>query len=339
MLVPPLKKSTSIELARRLITYIEKAHSPAEAASQSEAINKLGDIRLTCIQVKEPNEAGINLLIRYWAQLCLLEKRVDFEKVNLQFIWYEAYKGYSSMSPATGRTASTALGLELGAILFNCGALCAQAADRDYARPAADSIKAAAAGFRRAAGLFSGAREALAPLTTGVTVDIGAEGLRMLENLCLAHAQRCVYESGRRQGMSGGTLAKVAAGAAELYGTALSLTMGPTSDLGRHLLGVAKGAWSAEVAEDLREGRSVGNALRTVAHWLRTLKVDKVNRDPIHALLKASLSAAELRVAGLPAVRAQVDALLEDLRLARAVFEEAEKPRVHDALAKEQRKA
>ncbi len=64
MLVPPLKKSTSIELAKRLITYIEKAHSPAEAASQSEAINKLGDMRLTCIQVKEPNEAGINLLIR-----------------------------------------------------------------------------------------------------------------------------------------------------------------------------------------------------------------------------------------------------------------------------------
>ena len=34
----------------------------------------------------------------------------------------------------------------------------------------------------------------------------------------------------------------------------------------------------------------------------------------------------------------QVDALLEELRHARTVFEEAEKPRVHDALAKEQRK-
>ena len=33
-----------------------------------------------------------------------------------------------------------------------------------------------------------------------------------------------------------------------------------------------------------------------------------------------------------------MDGLLEEFRLARAVFDEAEKPRVHDALAKEQRK-
>jgi hypothetical protein len=44
---------------------------------------------------------------RYWAQLVLLQKRVDFEKVNLQFIWYEAYKGYSSMSSATVSFGST----------------------------------------------------------------------------------------------------------------------------------------------------------------------------------------------------------------------------------------
>lgn len=64
MLVPPLKKSVVIELTKRLSTYIEKAHSPAEAASQSDAINKLGELRTACIQVKEPNEASVNLLIR-----------------------------------------------------------------------------------------------------------------------------------------------------------------------------------------------------------------------------------------------------------------------------------
>ena len=64
MLVPPLKKSIVIELTKRLHTYIEIAHSPAEAASQSESIAKLGELRTACIQVKEPNEASLNLLIR-----------------------------------------------------------------------------------------------------------------------------------------------------------------------------------------------------------------------------------------------------------------------------------
>ena len=108
-------------------------------------------------------------------------------------------------------------------------------------------MKTAAQAFKKAAGMFSGATSAAARIDQAVSTDLSPECLSLLETLCLAHAQRCFYEKAKGDKMKDGILAKLAQGAANLYGQVASGVSGPQAAdrIAKHFKGTS---WGSDLA-------------------------------------------------------------------------------------------
>jgi hypothetical protein len=108
----------------------------------------------------------------------------------------DAFKGPTTLAPSQGKVTSINMNLELASVLFNAGVLIMVYASNAYLDGAggAEGLKTAAKYFKKAAGVFVAASTAATKVDQAVSVDLSPECLSMLEQLCLAHAQRCFYE-------------------------------------------------------------------------------------------------------------------------------------------------
>ncbi|XP_039110020.1 rhophilin-1 isoform X2 [Hyaena hyaena] len=139
---------------------------------------------LRAIRTPSRGEAGLELLMAYYNQLCFLDARfvTPTRSLGLLFQWYDSLTGV----PAQQR----ALAFEKGSVLFNIGALYTQIGARQD-RSCPEGTRLAIEAFQRAAGAFSLLRE---NFSRAPSPDMSPASLSMLEQLMTAQAQECIFE-------------------------------------------------------------------------------------------------------------------------------------------------
>jgi hypothetical protein len=256
-LVAPLKKSAQIDFPGSINRFLSNTYSPQEASEYREATKSLAEMRNKVLAAHEASDDILAESIKYWAQLHLLDKRIDFNQVGIAFTWLDAFKGPTTFHPSQGKVVSTTLNLEIASVLFNAAAL--------HMKRGGDVLiskghfKTASQLFKQAAGMFSGAKDAAAKIDQEPSTDISQVCLTMLETLCLAHAQRCFYEQGKSDKMKDGILSKLASGAANLYSQAASAISG--TQAAEKMLKHFKGSpWINELAVEEAEFKAAAHA-------------------------------------------------------------------------------
>jgi programmed cell death 6-interacting protein len=319
MLVPPRKKSQKVDYAAVLTRFLSNTYSPQEAADNNEGIKILAEMRAQALSAEHPSDANIDNSVRYWAQLFLLDKRIDFNQVGLNFTWMDAFKGPTTLAPGQGKLTCASLHLEMAAVLFNAACLLMAHGSNAHnnGNGGAEGLKTASQSFKKAAGMFAAAKTHAAKLDREVTVDMSAECLTLLENLCLAHAQRCFYEKAKGDNMKDGILAKLAAAAWNFYGQ-VTAGLDKTASLAKHFKG---SAWQADVAAEEAIFRAAAHM-----HAAKALAVEhkgmekgaelghlKVAQQGLEAALKLKISSAP-RAAQLKALLALAQKEYADAR-------------------------
>ncbi|XP_066235720.1 rhophilin-1 isoform X2 [Saccopteryx leptura] len=177
-----LKETKELDWSAALKELIS-GHFGEDATSYEAEIKELADLR-QAMRTPSRNEAGLELLMAYYSQLCLLDARFvsPARSLGLLFHWYDSLTGL----PAQQR----ALAFEKGSVLFNIGALHTQIGARQD-RSCPEGTSQAVEAFQSAAGAFSFLRE---KFSHAPSPDMSPASLSMLEQLMTAQAQECVFE-------------------------------------------------------------------------------------------------------------------------------------------------
>ncbi|XP_072589793.1 rhophilin-1 [Vulpes vulpes] len=177
-----LKETKELDWSAALRELIS-GHFGEDGASYEAEIRELEDLR-QAIRMPSRSEAGLELLMAYYNQLCFLDARfvAPAGSLGLLFHWYDSLTGV----PAQQR----ALAFEKGSVLFNIGALHTQIGARQD-RSCPEGTRRAIEAFQRAAGAFSLLRE---NFSRAPSPDMSPASLSMLEQLMTAQAQECVFE-------------------------------------------------------------------------------------------------------------------------------------------------
>ncbi|XP_045633204.1 rhophilin-1 isoform X1 [Ursus americanus] len=177
-----LKETKELDWSTPLKELIS-GHFGEDSASYEAEIRELEDLR-QAIRTPSRSEAGLQLLMAYYNQLCFLDARFVAPPGNLGplFHWYDSLTGV----PAQQR----ALAFEKGSVLFNIGALHTQIGARQD-RSCPEGTRRAIEAFQRAAGAFSLLRE---NFSRAPSPDMSPASLSMLEQLMTAQAQECIFE-------------------------------------------------------------------------------------------------------------------------------------------------
>jgi len=309
----PRKRSVAIDYPAKLGKFISTQYSPAEAAHHNEGVKALGEQRAQCLHASDPGESNRDIGMRYWAQLSLLDNRIDFNQVGMRFEWYDAFKGPTALAPSQGKCASISLNLEIASVLFNTAVLYLHAGSKEHQVGTSESFKNALGFFKKAAGMFAAVKDTASKIDGAVSKDLSADCLTMLETLSLAHAQRCFLEQAAASKKSPAILAKLAGGCANLYAEA----HGPTAsggELAKHLKGTTLGAetelealyfrasshiYAAQAVEaehkGLKKGHEVGHMVAAVQKLDAALtlakKVKPDRKDGVAAFLATATKA------------------------------------------------
>ncbi|XP_058555290.1 rhophilin-1 isoform X3 [Neofelis nebulosa] len=177
-----LKETKELDWSTPLRELIS-GHFGEDSASYEAEIRELEDLR-QAIRTPSRGEAGLELLMAYYNQLCFLDARfiAPTRNLGLLFQWYDSLTGV----PAQQR----ALAFEKGSVLFNIGALYTQIGARQD-RSCPEGTRRAIEAFQRAAGAFSLLRE---NFSRAPSPDMSPASLSMLERLMTAQAQECIFE-------------------------------------------------------------------------------------------------------------------------------------------------
>ncbi|XP_037658559.1 rhophilin-1 [Choloepus didactylus] len=158
-------------------------HFGEDSAAYEAELQELEGLR-QAMRTPSRDEAGLELLMAYYNQLCFLDARFfgPAGSLGLFFHWYDSLTGV----PAQQR----ALAFEKGSVLFNVGALYTQIGARQD-RSCAEGVGRAVEAFQRAAGAFSLLRE---NFSNAPSPDMSSASLAVLERLMVAQAQECVFQ-------------------------------------------------------------------------------------------------------------------------------------------------
>lgn len=227
----PSKETGHLQLADALTKYLK--------TSVSKQAERDGSSETTEAQILRNNAADRNgttdeikaKIIRYYMYLNALEKALPIGRerggLALTFSWADAFQPRE-------RSQSSSVAFEKAALLFNLGATATQDALLFDTKNDA-GMKAAARRFQEAAGAFVRIDPGLVNMVPPpIPTDLGADCIRLLENLCLAQAQELTYLTAVTGGKLPSNLARIAKHGAVLYSSAQSA---PESDALKRKLG------------------------------------------------------------------------------------------------------
>jgi len=223
MLAIPMKPTCAVDMCKPLRSYVAAEFAETDGEETERNIKQFNQLRVDAVAGRSAtaeSRAGIDL---YFSQLRFATSRfpVSESQVRLGFTWFDAFAPRSKLVLYSWK-------LEQAATLFNAAAMESHAGvQADRAELA--GIEEASKRFLRSAQLFKMLREELQPdlaLSAGLTMDLSAGGLAMLEAILCAQAQAVFYEKAVRQKMAPASVAKVAAGAAQFYAEALEASRG-----------------------------------------------------------------------------------------------------------------
>ena len=233
---PPLRsQGEDLDPAPPIRAYIESRYSPEDAKGAEQDLETLTLLRSETMSTGQTPEQKRETLLSYYRALRVVEGRFPISKqaghVNLPFTWTDAF---DTKKKATVSDAK----FERCATLFNLAcSWTASACDADRDDP--EGAKVAAHAFQRAAGAFATLEKigerAVSSAKRGdadsATMDVSKECAAAMATLCLAQAQKCVFDKAARDGKSPGVLAKLARQAHLFYGeTESALAASPLSE-------------------------------------------------------------------------------------------------------------
>ncbi|XP_066530774.1 programmed cell death 6-interacting protein isoform X1 [Hoplias malabaricus] len=217
----PLKKSSEVDLVKPLSKFITSAYPAGEEQLEYlRAVDELNKLRKNALgRPLDKHESSLEILLRYYDQLCTVEPKFPFPELCLTFTWKDAFdKG--SLFGGSVKLALASLGYEKTCVLFNIGALASQIAseqnlDND------EGLKGAAKFYQLASGAFAHIKDTvLSALNREPTMDISPETVGTLSQIMLSQAQEVFVLKATADKMKDAIIAKLANQAADFYGDA-----------------------------------------------------------------------------------------------------------------------
>uniref|UniRef100_A0A673I330 Programmed cell death 6-interacting protein n=1 Tax=Sinocyclocheilus rhinocerous TaxID=307959 RepID=A0A673I330_9TELE len=217
----PLKKSSEVDLVKPLSKFVTSTYPPGEEQTESlRAVEELNKLRKSALgRPLDKHESSLEILLRYYDQLCAIEPKFPFTELCLTFTWKDAFdKG--SLFGGSVKLALASLGYEKTCVLFNVGALASQIAseqnlDND------EGLKTAAKFYQLASGAFAHIKDTvLSALNREPTMDISPETVGTLSQIMLSQAQEVFVLKATADKMKDAIVAKLANQAADYYGDA-----------------------------------------------------------------------------------------------------------------------
>ncbi|XP_059206370.1 programmed cell death 6-interacting protein isoform X2 [Centropristis striata] len=219
----PLKKSSEVDLVKPLSKFVTATYPAGEEqAEYIRAVEELNKLRRSALgRPLDKHESSLEILLRYYDQLCAVEPKFPFceNQLCLTFTWKDAFdKG--SLFGGSVKLALASLGYEKTCVLFNAAALASQIAseqnlDND------EGLKAAARYYQLASGAFGHIKDTvLSALNREPTMDISPETVGTLSQIMLAQAQEVFFLKATSDKMKDAVIAKLANQAADFYGDA-----------------------------------------------------------------------------------------------------------------------
>ncbi|XP_072532317.1 programmed cell death 6-interacting protein isoform X1 [Salminus brasiliensis] len=217
----PLKKSSEVDLSKPLSKFVASTYPAGEEQTEYlRAVDELNKLRKSALgRPLDKHESSLEILLRYYDQLCAVEPKFPFPELCLTFTWKDAFdKG--SLFGGSVKLALASLGYEKTCVLFNIGALASQIAseqnlDND------EGLKAAAKFYQLASGAFAHIKDTvLSALNREPTMDISPETVGTLSQIMLSQAQEVFVMKATADKMKDAIIAKLANQAADFYGDA-----------------------------------------------------------------------------------------------------------------------
>ncbi|TKS88461.1 Programmed cell death 6-interacting protein [Collichthys lucidus] len=219
----PLKKSSEVDLVKPLAKFVTASYPAGEEqAEYVRAVEELNKLRRNALgRPLDKHESSLEILLRYYDQLCAVEPKFPFSEnqLCLTFTWKDAFdKG--SLFGGSVKLALASLGYEKTCVLFNAAALASQIAseqnlDND------EGLKVAAKYYQLASGAFGHIKDTvLSALNREPTMDISPETVGTLSHIMLAQAQEVLFLKATSDKMKDAVIAKLANQAADFYGDA-----------------------------------------------------------------------------------------------------------------------
>ncbi|KAG5264537.1 hypothetical protein AALO_G00255320 [Alosa alosa] len=197
----PFKKSTEVDLVKPLSKFVTATYPVGEEqAEYIRAVEELNKLRKSALgRPLDKHESSLDILLRYYDQLCVVEPKFPFPELCLTFTWKDAFdKG--SLFGGSVKLALACLGYEKTCVLFNIGALASQIASEQNL-DSDEGLKAAAKNYQP-------------------TMDISPETASTLSQIMLAQAQEVFCIKATSDKMKDAIIAKLANQAADFYGDA-----------------------------------------------------------------------------------------------------------------------
>ncbi|XP_041933071.1 programmed cell death 6-interacting protein isoform X2 [Alosa sapidissima] len=217
----PFKKSTEVDLVKPLSKFVTATYPVGEEqAEYIRAVEELNKLRKSALgRPLDKHESSLDILLRYYDQLCVVEPKFPFPELCLTFTWKDAFdKG--SLFGGSVKLALACLGYEKTCVLFNIGALASQIASEQNL-DSDEGLKAAAKNYQLASGAFAHIKDTvLSMLSREPTMDISPETASTLSQIMLAQAQEVFCIKATSDKMKDAIIAKLANQAADFYGDA-----------------------------------------------------------------------------------------------------------------------
>lgn len=217
------KKGDHLDLKDPIWSYICTTYSDQQAHDAADDLATVQQLRNDVVGLTGSLPDLRETLARYYKALTVMETRFPISKdrghVMLSFTWYDAFR-------ASKRAEQYSIHFEKAAVMFNLGAVLTQqalACDRTQDQ----GMKDAAKKFQEAAGAFAHLRDvASLRVEQPRPVDISPECASMLERLCLAQAQECIFEKARADKKSSAIMARLTKQVSAFYDDVLRLLSG-----------------------------------------------------------------------------------------------------------------
>ncbi|XP_065147130.1 programmed cell death 6-interacting protein isoform X1 [Paramisgurnus dabryanus] len=217
----PLKKSSDVDLVKPLSKFVTSSYPPGEEQTEYlRAVEELNKLRKSAVgRPLDKHESSLEILLRYYDQLCAIESKFPFTELCVTFTWKDAFdKG--SLFGGSVKLALASVGYEKTCVLFNVGALASQIAseqnlDND------EGLKSAAKFYQLASGAFAQIKDTvLSSLNREPTMDISPETVGTLSQIMISQAQEVFVLKATADKMKDAIVAKLANQAADYYGDA-----------------------------------------------------------------------------------------------------------------------
>ncbi|KAL7291060.1 hypothetical protein TKK_0015193 [Trichogramma kaykai] len=214
----PLKKASDIDVSKPLLNAFKSIYSGTSGQKDySDIVESFSKLRKNALwKAFEKSESALEILYRYYDQVCVLEKKIPSHELQIPFKWKNAFGGKQSLTVL-------GLGYEKVCVLFNIAALqsmiaVSQPLDND------EGLKLSAKLLQLAAGILNSFKgSVMSIIDSEPTPDLRPETLEALASLMLAQANEIFTFKAIHDNMKDTIIAKLAAQTEEFYFNTLKL--------------------------------------------------------------------------------------------------------------------